>query len=410
MEAVAEVASAKEKPLRGRVRVQCGEFRLRPHRIQSVDRMIVDGLIKDRGRINEILAIDRDKVIFLFRNILEGIHPVVGRGPARAHAIVPRGPGALCARHHGTVGVESGGVFLIPERREESRLVIGRVSEQGEGFIRMGGDDHAIEGERLAAVETDGGFGGRFAGFDNLRRKADWCESSEEFVAVGLRSTGNGEPVVVGRDAQESVVLEKPNEAERREVEHTGRIGGPDRRTHGEEVKIQEIFAKAVALGEFAHGAFEVRRSFQRPPCIAEEAKDLPDEAEEARVQDVPALGEEFVRAHAVVFQFRVVVAHAEGHLGRLGGNAEFLEEGDEVRVGDVVEDDEPSVDGYWPAILLDDHGIRMSAWTGVPLDEGYIRVVAELPSGAHAGDTRADDGDAFPHFVTADSGRVAFS
>ena len=118
-----------------------------------------------------------------------------------------------------------------------------------------------------------------------------------------------------------------------------------------------------------------------------------------ARPQDVAPLGEKFVQPHAVVFEVRRLVAHAEGHFGGLGFHAEFAEKLHEVRVGGMVENDEPRIDRHRRALLIDRNGVRVSSRPGVALDQRDVGRVAELPCRSHAGDTGPDDGDPLPHF-----------
>ena len=53
------------------------------------------------------------------------------------------------------------------------------------------------------------------------------------------------------------------------------------------------------------------------------------------------------VQARAAKFQIRRQMLDAEGHLGRLGGDAEFAEEPREIGVGDFVEDHEAGVNRH---------------------------------------------------------------
>ena len=93
----------------------------------------------------------------------------------------------------------------------------------------MSGDNDAIKIQNTAILELHPRRGGIFAHFNDLCGKANRIEGGEDFFPVGLRSTTDGEPRVMGVHAKEAVVLKKTNETERREFAHFSGLGGPYR-------------------------------------------------------------------------------------------------------------------------------------------------------------------------------------
>jgi len=115
MKTVTEVAPAEEK---SSSMIEAGEFALGPDRIEGEDRMIVACAVEDALRINDRSAVERDEVVTLFGDSLEGIHPVVRGGlsmgmEALFDPEIPRGPRKPSLRHDGGIGMEVGLVALV---------------------------------------------------------------------------------------------------------------------------------------------------------------------------------------------------------------------------------------------------------------------------------------------------------
>lgn len=111
--------------------------------------------------------------------------------------------------------------------------------------------------------------------------------------------------------------------------------------------------------------------------------------------EQIPPLAEQEAKAAAVVFQIRGDVLDAEGHVRLLRGNIEFLKEADEIRVGGMVEDHEPGIDGHRPPGFLHGDGIGMATSVVVFLEEGEIVVRVQKMGGPESGDAGTDDCDA---------------
>jgi hypothetical protein len=64
----------------------------------------------------------------------------------------------------------------------------------------------------------------------------------------------------------------------------------------------------------------------------------------------------------AGVFEGRVVFRDAEGHVGLMRGDAEFLEKADEVWIIHIVEDDEAGIDRHGLAVEGEHLRVGMAA------------------------------------------------
>ena len=137
---------------------------------------------------------------------------------------------------------------------------------------------------------------------------------------------------------------------------------------------------------------------------LAIEAQDVADHPVERRREQVAALGEQRVQRGAVVFQSGFLAAHAETHRTGLGFNPEFIHQGDEIRVGPVVEDDEAGIDGPVPAAEFDVVGMGVAADMVAGLEDGDVMAWVQAMGRREAGDAGADDGQ--PHDVAPASMR----
>ena len=124
------------------------------------------------------------------------------------------------------------------------------------------------------------------------------------------------------------------------------------------------------------------------------EAVDLHEHFPMAGAEEVPPLAEEEIQAAAVVFQIRGAVLDAEGHVGFLRGDIEFVEKADEIGIGGVVEDHEPGIDGHGAAGFIDGDGVGVAAGVVVFFEKGDVVMRVEAVGGSESGDAGADDGD----------------
>jgi hypothetical protein len=74
----------------------------------------------------------------------------------------------------------------------------------------------------------------------------------------------------------------------------------------------------------------------------------------------------------------------------------QFVQQGDEIWVGPVVEDDEAGIDAVVTPTQGDFMGMNMASDVVAGLEEGDVMVGVQAMGGGQAGDAAANDGD--PH------------
>ena len=192
------------------------------------------------------------------------------------------------------------------------------------------------------------------------------------------------------------MVVEEAHQRGRGKIEGPAGRDAPDGGAHRHEVKAQEIVAEAVSADEFIQ-----RHRFEGLVVKggighAEKAEDLGEELEEARTDQIGALGEDAVQTHAVVFHVQFFVAHAETHLGRFDGYAQLVEQAHQIRIGHLVEDHEPGVDRDAASAFVDFDRVRVAADVALALEDGHVVALPQKPRGPESGNPAADDGQAF--------------
>jgi hypothetical protein len=147
-----------------------------------------------------------------------------------------------------------------------------------------------------------------------------------------------------------------------------------------------------VALEVFAEGHVVAEPAcFQVGDALAVEAQNVVHHAQEARRDQIPTLREQHVEIAAGVFEAAVFVAHAEAHRGRPAADPQLVEQGDEIGIGPVVENDKTRVDGEAPRTELHVHRRRVPAEALARLEYRDRVPGAEIVSTSQAGDAGTD-------------------
>ena len=222
----------------------------------------------------------------------------------------------------------------------------------------------------------------------------------QERLDVGPGTAFKRQPLVLGVQAQEAVVVEETHQRRGREAEHLLRRGRPHRGRHRDEVEVEEVLAEPVARAPVAQrGRLRLGGA---PPGLGEavELVDLPEQLPEARAQEVAALREQVVQRAAAPLEPRRVMADRERHRGRLRTHAELLEQPAEVRVRDLVEHHEAGVhrQGAPGAGFGDVDRVGVAAGAGIRVEERDVVVRAQEAQATEAAHAGADDGDPFTH------------
>ena len=259
--------------------------------------------------------------------------------------------------------------------------------KEPEALISMGGKDDDVKALACSRCCRDPSPIFFFLHCNNRIAETRLAQSLQHLFHIRAGTAIHREPRMVRGDSEKSMIMEEMEQRRCGEVEDATRLRRPDGGTHRNEVEIKEVAAKAVPLAECGQilqvqiGPLVrgVAFGFIAQPLSAdtEESHDLGDQHQEADVADITTLGEDLVQPHAIVLESAGGVLHAEGHLARFDGDAEFSKETAEVGIGDLVEDDESRVDRDLPTLLLHGHRIRMTARSLLRLEEREIRDVA---------------------------------
>ena len=290
-------------------------------------------------------------------------------------------------QHHVVVGVA--------QCAEDVAFGGARRGQQGQGLVAVAGEHHLVEALDAGRAVQGDALGITLHALHRAVQADVFGEAGTQRRHVAARAAGNDPPLRAIADRQQAVVLEEAHEELQGELQHVGQRHGPDRRAHRHDVVVDEALAVAALLQVLAERQVGGDALFGEVELgLAVEAQDVAQHAPEGRAQQVAALGEEAVEVVAVVFGAAGRVMHREAHLGGLRGDAELVQQADEVGVGPVVEHDEAGVDGEGLALHLDIHRMGMAADPVTGLEQGDLVLALQQVGAGQAGDAAADDGD----------------
>ena len=289
-------------------------------------------------------------------------------------------------------------VVLIVKYGEEFLFERGRVFEEAEGLVAVSGDDDFV-------IVLDIFPGSVADDFDVVRAPADIedgrfnpdpvLERGDQPLDIFPGTAVDGAPGVAGVEAEESVVVPELEEGEGGELQHFLWGRGPDCRTHGDEVSLEEVLAIAAGVHVFREGHSCPARVIDGGDGFGVESFQFQEEAPEAGIEEVPALSEDGIQIGPIPFQSGGAVMDAEGHGGGLGGDVQSFEKPGEQGVGDLVVDNEPGVDGHLAIVFVDVDGVGMSADVSSRFVDGDVVGRVKEVGATEARDAAPDDGDA---------------
>ena len=306
---------------------------------------------------------------------LQDVHVVAQRrqrAGAAAQAHVPAGPGAPVAGQHTLVMVQHHFIAGIGDGAQQRPLLRRGVLQQCQRLIAVAGEDHFVEeilasgtahAHLFAALVQHPAAHAQHRGIEpNLlavRRRQRWD------VTVGAPL--DHPPLRAILQVQQAVIAEEAHEELQRKGLHGGVIGRPDGRAHGNQIPLQELLAVAKAAQVVAQGGCPQRGVVGQVFFhLAVEAQDVAHHPQKARRQQIAPLCEQGVQIGAGVFDPAPGIGHAEAHRRVAAAHAQGVQQGDEVRVGAVIEDNEAGVDGQLLTLVIHLDGGRVSAQAGV--------------------------------------------
>ncbi len=87
-----------------------------------------------------------------------------------------------------------------------------------------------------------------------------------------------------------------------------------------------------------------------------------------------------------------MVQGERKAHVAVMGLHVEMREQRGQVRVIELVVDNEAGVDGKWGAIVVDVYGRGMPAGSFLCLIQCHVMDVADSPGGGRAGNSRTNN------------------
>ena len=124
--------------------------------------------------------------------------------------------------------------------------------------------------------------------------------------------------------------------------------------------------------------------------------------------EQVTALCKKRIDRRATVLEMTAFRPHAETHFAGLGILANVVEQFNEIRVGPIVENDEPRIDRNSPSIFEHIDRIRVPANSTITFENGDVMILAQQIGCYIAGDSGANNCDL--HRITTSAERVAVS
>ncbi len=94
----------------------------------------------------------------------------------------------------------------------------------------------------------------------------------------------------------------------------------------------------------------------------------------------------------AVVLKPGCRIVYREAHLRFLPGDAQLAEQTHKARIGAVVVDDKPGIDGPGALRRCHIHSCGMASWHGSRFKQGNLMMTGQPPGAGQPGNTAADN------------------
>ena len=235
----------------------------------------------------------------------------------------------------------------VGERTQDSPLVGRRIGQEPKRFVGVGGDDGAVEPPRRITVDHDGDAVRVPLERDHGRAKVEASSNPREDRAhLFAAPADDGLPAAPAK-AEHPVIVEEANRIGGRDVERPLRGRRPDGGGQRDEVVVTELAGVSLARDVALERGVDVARVVAHAAGVPQEADDVAEHPQEARVGCVPGLRE---GTPTGPLDPAAAAADRERHLRILGAEPELAEEPNEVRVVRLVVDDETGVEPKLPA------------------------------------------------------------
>ena len=222
------------------------------------------------------------------------------------------------------------------------------------------------------------------------------AQGRRDALDVGAAAAAHRAPGELRADGEQAMVVEEAHEGLRRIVEHAAKRRRPDAGRHRHQVAVAERRAEPRIVDEVADREVEVLALVEQAGRHPVEAQDVVRHAQEGRPHHVAPLREKAGEG-AAVLEAAAIEADRERHVGRLGRHAEMVEQGDQVGIVALVEDDEADIDRLAAAQPRRIDRAGMAAEPALALVDHDIVLAAEQPRRAKTRNAGADDSNFHP-------------
>ncbi len=172
------------------------------------------------------------------------------------------------------------------------------------------------------------------------------------------------------------MVVEELGEEAGGKAPHLRRVGGPHRRGLRHEQPLDEV-VRVAAVGQEAAERRALPAAADQLAGLAVEADQIAQHAVKARVERVRRAREQPAGPGGRPFEAAAAVGDGEAHVGRLRGDPELGQHALEVRVVELVEDDEAGVDRE----AAPRASRRRSCWCGRPGSRAASKTWTSCPA-----------------------------
>jgi hypothetical protein len=383
--------------------LQRPEFLLGRERRAVEDRVVEILIGDDGGGIGLDLGIQghEDRIA---GQTLQQVHPVGDAGAALAAPgsvtpdVVPRRPGRAPLRHQGRVAVHDDAVPAVANGAQQPGLFGRRLVQQGQRLIGMGGQDDGVIDLLLARRRVDDGppRTAHDAG-DRVADRQASAKLARQSLDIGPTAGLDGLPVGLEVHLEQAVVAVEADEGRSRIIGHLAGRRRPDRRRLGQQMPVTEGRAVALLIQIIAQRTERDIEFAEVGLGGAVEPLQIDQHAPEGGTEQIALLGEQPFGAVAGILEPARVHRDRERHVGGLRLHIQIVQQGGEVGVVGLIEDDEAGVDRHNAFGRLDIDRMGVAAEPVAGFVQGHVVRLGQQPGSGQTGHAGADDSDTAP-------------
>ena len=218
------------------------------------------------------------------------------------------------------------------------------------------------------------------------------------------RTAAHGVPAGAVVDLDQAVVVAKADQGGHRKAQHLIGRAAPNAAQHGQQIPVAKHRAKLVRGQKIFQGLLQLGIFALLGQAAGQgvEAQHIAQHGPKARAQQVAALGKHGVEGGPVPFQAgRPIGArhlHRKRHVRRRAGHAQIGQQGDQPRVGALVEHQKPGVHAVGGRLAAAGqghvHGVGVAAKVVSRLKQADLGMAMQAVGRTQAGNARTNNGN----------------